>query len=102
MTLFIMCQFFLNLDLKNIISYQDPEDLPFRKSEVLDVISKDEKDWWTCRNSRGNVGQVPVPYVSKVSMIKNKGKVWGRITEKICIRSQYQYLKVVEKVGGKN
>lgn len=45
---------------------QDPEDLPFRKSEVLDVISKDEKDWWTCRNSRGNVGQVPVPYVSKV------------------------------------
>lgn len=44
---------------------RDPEDLPFRKSEVLDVISKDEKDWWTCRNSRGNVGQVPVPYVSK-------------------------------------
>lgn len=48
---------------------QDPEDLPFRKSEVLDVISKDEKDWWTCRNSRGNVGQVPVPYVSKVCYI---------------------------------
>lgn len=47
---------------------QDPEDLPFRKSEVLDVISKDEKDWWTCRNSRGNVGQVPVPYVSKVCL----------------------------------
>ncbi|XP_060082881.1 adapter molecule Crk-like [Ylistrum balloti] len=43
----------------------DPEDLPFRKGEVLEVISKDEKDWWTCRNSNNRVGQIPVPYVVK-------------------------------------
>ncbi|XP_033752231.1 adapter molecule Crk-like isoform X1 [Pecten maximus] len=43
----------------------DPEDLPFRKGEVLEVISKDEKDWWTCRNSHNRVGQIPVPYVVK-------------------------------------
>ena len=44
---------------------KDPEDLPFKKGDVLELISKDEKEWWTCRNSRGDVGQIPVPYVTK-------------------------------------
>lgn len=41
----------------------DPDDLPFRKGEILTVISKDEEQWWTARNSLGQIGSVPVPYV---------------------------------------
>ena len=52
----ILCQFLL----------QDEEDLPFRKGEILEIISKDEREWWTARNAQGQVGQIPVPYVSKV------------------------------------
>ncbi|XP_014609126.1 PREDICTED: adapter molecule Crk [Polistes canadensis] len=43
----------------------DPDDLPFRKGEILIVISKDEEQWWTARNSVGQTGSVPVPYVQK-------------------------------------
>lgn len=43
----------------------DPEDLPFRKGEILTIISKDEEQWWTARNSLGQTGSVPVPYVQK-------------------------------------
>ncbi|EEC13132.1 adaptor protein Crk, putative, partial [Ixodes scapularis] len=45
----------------------DPDDLPFRKGEVLTVISKDEEQWWTARNSLGQTGSIPVPYVERVS-----------------------------------
>ncbi|CAG2104196.1 unnamed protein product, partial [Medioppia subpectinata] len=41
----------------------DSDDLPFRKNEVLTVISKDEDQWWTARNSLGQTGSIPVPYV---------------------------------------
>ncbi|XP_071099778.1 adapter molecule Crk-like [Haliotis cracherodii] len=44
---------------------RDPEDLPFLKGEVLEVISKDEESWWTARNNQGRVGQIPVPYFGK-------------------------------------
>ncbi|XP_074660782.1 adapter molecule Crk-like isoform X2 [Tubulanus polymorphus] len=43
----------------------DPEDLPFQKGDILDVITKDEKEWWTARNSEGKTGSIPVPYVQK-------------------------------------
>ncbi|EFN76830.1 adapter molecule Crk [Harpegnathos saltator] len=43
----------------------DPDDLPFRKGEILTVVSKDEEQWWTARNSLGQIGSVPVPYVQK-------------------------------------
>ena len=45
---------------------QDQDDLPFKKGEVLTVMSKDEEQWWTARNSLGQVGSIPVPYVQKV------------------------------------
>ncbi|KAL3841493.1 hypothetical protein ACJMK2_019631 [Sinanodonta woodiana] len=44
---------------------RDPEDLPFKKGEILEVVIKDEEKWWTCRNKAGREGQVPVPYVQK-------------------------------------
>ncbi len=46
---------------------QDPEDLPFKKGEMLTVINKDEEQWWTARNALGRVGAIPVPYIKPVS-----------------------------------
>ncbi|XP_050730512.1 adapter molecule Crk-like isoform X2 [Eriocheir sinensis] len=43
----------------------DPDDLPFRKGEILTVINKDEEQWWTARNSMNQMGSIPVPYVQK-------------------------------------
>lgn len=43
----------------------DPDDLPFRKGEILEIINKDEEQWWTARNGRGQTGQIPVPYVTR-------------------------------------
>ncbi|XP_052799809.1 adapter molecule Crk-like isoform X3 [Mya arenaria] len=42
----------------------DPEDLPFKKGEVLELISKDEDKWWCAKNSAGRTGQIPVPYIA--------------------------------------
>jgi len=44
---------------------QDQDDLPFKKGEILTIISKDEEQWWTARNSIGVKGSIPVPYVQK-------------------------------------
>lgn len=41
----------------------DPDDLPFKKGDILTIISKDEDQWWTAKNSRGQIGSIPVPYV---------------------------------------
>lgn len=43
----------------------DADDLPFRKGDILTVISKDEEQWWTAMNSLGQTGSIPVPYVQK-------------------------------------
>uniref|UniRef100_A0A0B7AU55 Adapter molecule Crk n=1 Tax=Arion vulgaris TaxID=1028688 RepID=A0A0B7AU55_9EUPU len=45
---------------------KDPEDLPFKKGDVLEVISEDEEEWWTARNLNGQVGQIPVRYTQVV------------------------------------
>ena len=45
--------------------FQDPDDLPFRKGEILTIVSKDEENWWTARNALGQTGSIPVPYVAK-------------------------------------
>ncbi|XP_067943849.1 adapter molecule Crk-like [Watersipora subatra] len=42
---------------------RDPDDLPFRKGEILTVVKKDEEGWWTARNNRGEEGSIPVPYI---------------------------------------
>ncbi|RWS08075.1 adapter molecule Crk-like protein [Dinothrombium tinctorium] len=48
---------------KFAFSGKDVDDLPFKKGEILTVISKDEDQWWTARNSLGQIGSIPVPYV---------------------------------------
>ncbi|KAI5735255.1 hypothetical protein M8J77_016276 [Diaphorina citri] len=45
----------------------DPDDLPFKKNDILIVVSKDEEHWWTAQNISGEVGSIPVPYVQKYS-----------------------------------
>ena len=45
---------------------QDADDLPFKRGDILTVISKDEEQWWTAKNSQGQVGSIPVPYIQKV------------------------------------
>ena len=32
----------------------------------MTIVSKDEEQWWTARNSLGQTGSVPVPYIVKV------------------------------------
>uniref|UniRef100_A0A336KM49 CSON013326 protein n=1 Tax=Culicoides sonorensis TaxID=179676 RepID=A0A336KM49_CULSO len=44
----------------------DQDDLPFRKGELLYIINKDEEQWWTARNEKGQIGQIPVPYIQKL------------------------------------
>ena len=51
---------------------QDPEDLPFVKDEIITVLRRDEEQWWTARNERGQCGSVPVPYLEKVRLICHK------------------------------
>lgn len=43
--------------------------MPFKKGEILYIVSKDEDQWWTARNSLGQTGQIPVPYVELVSLM---------------------------------
>ncbi|KAH3884527.1 adapter molecule Crk-like isoform X2 [Dreissena polymorpha] len=43
---------------------KDAEDLPFKRGDILEVISKDEEKWWCARDKNGRVGQIPVPYVT--------------------------------------
>ncbi|GFO26836.1 adapter molecule crk-like protein [Plakobranchus ocellatus] len=45
---------------------RDPEDLPFKRGDILYVISEDEEEWWTARNSLGQVGQIPVGYTQLI------------------------------------
>lgn len=45
---------------------KDPEDLPFKKGEILEIISKDEEKWWQAKNKEGRTGQIPVPYVNVI------------------------------------
>ncbi|KAK8775798.1 hypothetical protein V5799_030860 [Amblyomma americanum] len=47
--------------------------------EVLTVISKDEDQWWTARNSLGHTGSIPVPYVEKLDdcQLPNDGHGWN-------------------------
>jgi len=63
---FVFCSHSEDLSSTFVLYIQDQDDLPFKKGEVLTVLSKDEEQWWTARNSLGQVGSIPVPYVQKV------------------------------------
>lgn len=53
--------------LKCIISLtQDPEDLPFKKNDVLTILKKEEAEWWVAKDSMGKEGMIPANYVEPV------------------------------------
>ena len=45
---------------------KDTEDLSFSKNEILTVIAKQEIEWWTAKNEKGETGVIPVPYVETI------------------------------------
>ena len=49
----------------------DPDDLPFRKGDILEVIDKPEENWWTAKNNLGKIGQIPVPYIGTLAPGRN-------------------------------
>lgn len=57
-----------NCSKKNIFFYllQDPEDLPFRKNDMLTILKKEEDQWWLARDSQGKEGMIPANYVEVV------------------------------------
>ena len=47
----------------------DSEDLSFKKGDIMEVLRKDEEDWWFAKHSDGRTGSIPVPYLQIVSII---------------------------------
>lgn len=74
-----------------LLSLQDQDDLPFRKGEVLYIINKDEEQWWTARNEKGQIGQIPVPYIQKVSDVTRNS-----IGTNICFLFSFRIIVVIQ------
>ncbi|XP_071481043.1 adapter molecule Crk-like isoform X2 [Diadema antillarum] len=52
--------------VKYTFTSDDPDDLPAQKNEILTLVNRDEQEWWTMRNSRGQEGQFPVPWMEPI------------------------------------
>lgn len=57
---------------------RDPEDLPFKKGEILTIVRKEEEEWWLARNSSGKEGLIPVPYIDKYTSLSRVQPVTRR------------------------
>ncbi|XP_065901648.1 crk-like protein [Dysidea avara] len=44
----------------------DPEDLYFKKGDIMVVLRKDEEEWWFVKHSDGRTGSIPVPYIEVI------------------------------------
>jgi len=44
----------------------DPDDLPFKKNDILTIIRKEEEQWWMARDCTGKEGMIPVNYVDVI------------------------------------
>ena len=47
----------------------DPEDLTFKKGDIMTVLRKDEDEWWFAKHEDGRLGSIPVPYIQIVSAV---------------------------------
>ena len=56
----------MNFSVHSILQ-DDPEDLTFKKGDILEVLRKDEEEWWFAKHEDGRQGSIPVPYVQIVS-----------------------------------
>ncbi|CAD5111924.1 DgyrCDS1185 [Dimorphilus gyrociliatus] len=56
-------------------------DLSFKKGDTLEVIIKDDTDWWHCRNKRTKQeGIIPSNYVAEIQSLNVKDWYFGDIT----------------------
>lgn len=74
----------------------DPDDLPFRKGEIMTIVSKDEEQWWTARNSLGQTGSIPVPYVVKYDESSMNGPTAGAASPRSTDSSSGPQLRPIE------
>lgn len=44
----------------------DAEDLPFKKNDILTILTKEEDQWWMARDSMGKEGMIPANYVESL------------------------------------
>jgi len=44
----------------------DPDDLPFKKNDILTIMKKEEEQWWMARDCTGKEGMIPVNYVDVI------------------------------------
>ena len=71
----------LNVIVKGLFDFKsdDPDDLPFAKGELLEIVEKPEENWWYARNTEGRMGQIPVPYIevqaSKRSLLSGYNQI---------------------------
>lgn len=57
----------------------DPEDLCFKKGELLNVLRKDEEEWWFAeKQSNHSTGSIPVPYIEIVEERSSTGPFIAR------------------------
>lgn len=61
----------------------DTDDLPFIKNEILTIISRDEDEWWTAKNQKGQKGLIPVNYVELVSLLNNSSHLKHKLNKAI-------------------
>lgn len=59
------------VELISLLIQDDPEDLSFKKGDVMTVLRKDEDEWWFAQHEDGRRGSIPVPYVKVVSLAIN-------------------------------
>ena len=52
-----------------ILFVQDPEDLQFKRGDILTVLRKAEDQWWMAADATGREGMIPANYVEPVSAI---------------------------------
>lgn len=64
---------------------KDPDDLSFKKGDILTILSKDEDQWWTAINVKGLKGSIPVPYVEKLVQILPSSEVPRLISEEVSL-----------------
>ncbi|KJE88526.1 crk-like protein [Capsaspora owczarzaki ATCC 30864] len=44
----------------------DREDLPFARGEILQVLRKNDENWWHAQNAQGRTGAIPCTYVTVI------------------------------------
>lgn len=45
----------------------DPDDLPFKKNDILTIVEKQEDQWWMAKDCTGKEGLIPVNYVEVIT-----------------------------------